>query len=149
MRMVSARMGNTRQARTGLIRHCLIWHGDVSRRLATRYMAGVYRSDGASRGETGPGLFWRDMARSDDTRQAWKASATCAMAGFGKLRQCLAWFELLRSGTAGVYRQGPVRLDMAGRDRIGIARRILAGSGATWPGTVGRGLARPGNTRQA
>jgi hypothetical protein len=59
--------------------------------VATSGMAGVYRSDGASRGETGPGLFWRDMA-------------DIARFGVSEMRQ-----DSAQCGTAGTMGLGIVR----------------------------------------
>ena len=95
--------------------------------MATSGMAGVYRSDGASRGETGPGLFWRDMARSDDTRQAG-----IGMYWIGEVRRAVE-----RRGRHGTV--GKDRLGAAGQGEARSDKTTQARNGKSWADQEGHG----------
>jgi len=91
--------------------------------VATSGMAGVYRSDGASRGETEPGLFWRDMA--DIARfgvsEMRQDSAQCGTAGRDRIGE-----DRLGSTGCGAIGSGAVkavRCDLATQAGIGMTRR--------------------------
>ena len=113
--------------------------------MATSGMAGVYRSDGASRGETGPGLFWRGLMRHGRPGRLRLGVPWPGLESFGSVWHGSNCYVLERQACTG---PGLFWRDMARSDDTRQARRILAGSGAMRPGLIGHGLTRTGNTTQ-